>query len=55
MPTKFLQGWIYGIAPRDLPTFAGCAVAMLIVAALAVYIPVRRATSVDPVVALRAD
>ncbi|HKV99283.1 MAG TPA: ABC transporter permease [Vicinamibacterales bacterium] len=53
--TKFLEGWIYGIAPRDLPTFAGCALGMLVIAALAVYFPVRRATSVDPVVALRAD
>jgi putative ABC transport system permease protein len=53
--TRFLVGWIYGVTPLDGPTFAGCALAMLAVAALAVYIPVRRATSVDPVVALRAE
>jgi putative ABC transport system permease protein len=53
--TRFLVGWIYGVTPLDGPTFAGCAIAMLAVAALAVYIPVRRATSVDPVVALRAE
>jgi len=53
--TRFLVGWIYGVTPLDGPTFAGCAIAMFAVAALAVYIPVRRATSVDPVVALRAE
>ena len=53
--TRFLVGWIYGVTPLDGPTFAGCALAMTAVAALSVYIPVRRATSVDPVVALRAE
>lgn len=53
--TRFLTGWIYGVTPLDGPTFAGCALAMMAVAALAVYIPVRRATSVDPVVALRSE
>jgi predicted permease len=53
--TRFLVGWIYGVTPLDGPTFAGCSLAMLAVAALAVYIPVRRATSVDPVVVLRGE
>lgn len=53
--TRFLVGWIYGVTPLDGPTFAGCALAMVAVAALSVYIPVRRATSVDPVIALRAE
>ena len=53
--TRFLVGWIYGVTPLDGPTFAGCAAGMIAVAALSVYIPVRRATSVDPVVALRAE
>jgi ABC-type antimicrobial peptide transport system permease subunit len=53
--TRFLAGWIYGVTPLDGLTFAACAAAMTLIAALAVYVPVRRATSVDPVVALRAE
>jgi putative ABC transport system permease protein len=53
--TRYLAGWIYGVTPLDSATFAGCAVLMLLVAASAVYVPVRKATSVDPVVALRAE
>jgi putative ABC transport system permease protein len=53
--TRYLTGWIYGVTPLDTATFAGCAMGMIVIAAIAVYFPVRRATSVDPVVALRAE
>jgi putative ABC transport system permease protein len=53
--TRYLAGWIYGVTPLDTATFASCAALMLLVAACAVYFPVRRATTVDPVVALRAE
>lgn len=53
--TRYLAGWIYGVTPLDLTTFAGCAALMLVVAAGAVFLPVRRATAVDPVVALRTE
>lgn len=53
--TRYLTGWIYGVTPLDTATFAGCATLMLLVAMCAVYFPVRKATSVDPLVALRAD
>jgi ABC-type antimicrobial peptide transport system permease subunit len=53
--TRYLSGWIYGVTPLDTMTFVGCAVLMLVIAACAVYLPVRKATSVDPVVALRAE
>ena len=53
--TRYLTGWIYGVTPLDPGTFAGCAVLMLLVAAASVYVPVRQATSVDPVVALKAE
>jgi putative ABC transport system permease protein len=53
--TRYLEGWIYGVTPLDITTFASCALAMLAVAACAVYLPVRRATSVDPVIALRFE
>ena len=53
--TRYLSGWIYGVTPLDGTTFAACAALMLVVALCAVYFPVRRATSVDPVAALRTD
>jgi putative ABC transport system permease protein len=46
---------LFGIAPLDLGTFAAVAVAFTAVAALASYLPARRATLVDPSVALRAE
>ena len=53
--TRFLAGSLYGITALDPRTYAGCAAAMLVVSAGAVYLPMRRATSVDPVIALRAE
>jgi putative ABC transport system permease protein len=53
--TRFLAGWIYGVAPLDPATFAGCAGLMLLVAAGAVSVPVHGAISVDPIAALRAE
>jgi hypothetical protein len=53
--TRYLTGWIYGVTPLDKATFAGGAAVMLLVAMCTVYFPVRKATSVDPVVALRAE
>ena len=53
--TRFLSGLLYGVRPAD-PATLGC-VALLLggVALLASYIPARRATRVDPVVALRCE
>ena len=51
--TRVLEGWLFGVTPLDRPTFAACAAGMLVVAALASYLPVRRATRIDPLVALR--
>jgi putative ABC transport system permease protein len=53
--TRYMRGWLYGITPLDPTTFTLCAAVMLVVAAGALYVPVRRATTVDPVVALRAE
>jgi putative ABC transport system permease protein len=53
--TRYLRGWIYGVAPMDGLTFAGAAALMLVVAAFAICVPLRRALTIDPVVALRAD
>jgi putative ABC transport system permease protein len=53
--TRYMTGWIYGIAPLDPLTFGVCAAGMLAVALVAAFLPARTAASVDPVVALRAD
>jgi putative ABC transport system permease protein len=52
--TSVLQGYLFGITPRDAATFAGVAVLLLIVAVLASVGPARRAARVDPVRVLRA-
>jgi putative ABC transport system permease protein len=53
--TRLLQSWLYGVTPLDRAVFAGSAVAMLGIAALASYIPARRAARVDPLIALRSE
>lgn len=52
---RYMESMLFGVQPRDPATFAGVAVAFAIVALLASYLPARRATQVDPMVALRVD
>jgi putative ABC transport system permease protein len=52
--SRYLQGVLFGITPADPATFTVVSALVLIVAILATFIPARRITRVDPLVALRA-
>jgi putative ABC transport system permease protein len=51
--SRYLRGVLFGLTPLDPTTFAVVSAMFLIVATLAILIPARRVTRVDPVVALR--
>ena len=53
--SRVMSSFLYGVRPRDPVVFTLCSLAALIVALLAAYIPARRATKVDPMVALRYE
>jgi putative ABC transport system permease protein len=53
--TRALSAFLFGVGRLDPATFAGVALLLLAIAALATYVPSRRALKVDPVVALKAE
>lgn len=52
---RLMSSILFGVQPFDLPTYLAACVALLTAALLASYIPSRRALSVDPAEALRAE
>jgi ABC-type antimicrobial peptide transport system permease subunit len=52
---RVVSRMLFGVRPSDPVTLVGAAVMLLIVAAIAGYLPARRASLVDPMVALRYE
>jgi len=53
--TRLLTGMLFSVSPTDTGTFVMVSFLLMLVALLACYIPARRATRVDPLVALRSE
>jgi putative ABC transport system permease protein len=52
---RYLSGLLFGVTPLDPLTFAGVSATFILVTTLAAYLPARRATRVDPLIALRCE
>jgi ABC-type antimicrobial peptide transport system permease subunit len=55
LSTRALSSMLYGVDPHDPLIFAGIAASLIVVVVLASYVPARRATRVDPLIALRYE
>jgi putative ABC transport system permease protein len=53
--TRMMSTLLFGVTPTDAVTFAGISTFLVATALVASYLPARRATHVDPMIALRAD
>jgi putative ABC transport system permease protein len=53
--TRYLQALLFRVTPTDVPTFVAVAILLFAVALFACYFPARRATRVDPSIALRHE
>lgn len=52
---RLISTMLFGLSSSDLPTTTGVSLLLLVVASIAGYLPARRASSTDPVVALHAE
>jgi predicted permease len=53
--TRLIASMLFGLSPNDLPTITGASLLLLLVALFAGYLPARRASAIDPMVALRTE
>jgi predicted permease len=53
--TRFLRGLLFGVGTADWITFATVSILLCVVALVACYVPARRAASIEPMQALRAE
>ncbi|PZR73930.1 MAG: hypothetical protein DLM52_10285 [Chthoniobacterales bacterium] len=53
--TRFISSMLFGVSPNDAATFVSVALGLAFIAFLACWLPARRATQVDPIVALRTE
>jgi putative ABC transport system permease protein len=53
--TRVVASLLYNVTPTDPLTFVGASLFLTLLAALASYVPTRRATAVDPLIALRSE
>jgi putative ABC transport system permease protein len=53
--TRLLESQLFGVTPTDPVTFVGAPILLLTVALLAGLVPARRATNVDPLIAIRQE
>jgi ABC-type antimicrobial peptide transport system permease subunit len=53
--TRVMASLLFGVGPLDPTTYVAVSFGLVVVAALASYIPAHRATTVDPVTALRSE
>ncbi len=53
--TRWLASLLFAVPARDVGTFVGVSLLLSALVLLAIYIPARRATRVDPVTALRGE
>ena len=53
--SRLIAGLLFGVSPADLATFASTSILLSAVAVLAILLPARRATGIDPLIALRTE
>jgi putative ABC transport system permease protein len=52
---RLMSSLIFGVTANDPTTFVSITLALLAAAAIAIYVPARRATKIDPIIALRYE